>query len=271
MQAKVADALRAFFSFSDLHPHTTIYQAVKIEFCITEAKKAKEKKDRKLVGFVSSERPATLVGKAMNAFKFNWLVDGHRKATVAQTSPSRSAASLHWQHQAWSSLGLAVFDVDLNNDLKQTDEHNQLVSLYSLESVSGQQWQVLWMQIFHEFFFSIHFFNELSYSTDVLFISFCCNDIWDWDIHKSSSGACAIPHTRSHLHAWVLACSSVGAQVRPVSPAADLHLICTLCAYGKTAEGSCQIKCRTHIVSRCCIKILLTKPLSPLRAHNAAP
>lgn len=114
------------------------------------------------------------------------------------------------------------------------------------------------MHIFNEALLFI-FFQDLSDSTDFLFISSCCNDVWEWDMYKFPSGACAIPHTRSHLRARVLACSSVGAQVRPVSPAADLRLTCTLYAYGKTAEGSCQTKCRSPIASRCCVEIHPTK------------
>lgn len=79
-------------------------------------------------------------------------------------------------------------------------------------------------------------------------------------MYKSSSGACAITHTRSHLHARVLACSS-GERLSSGGEcsALDLHFVW---AYGETAEGSYRTKFRTPTASRCCIKIFLTKSYS---------
>lgn len=177
------------------------------------------------------------------------MVGGNGKATVDQTLRSSSG-----QHQSFRSSGLVVLDVHLRMI------SNRLTSTINLPLFCWNQYLVNntkfygWINLMRHLFM---FLQDLSYSTDFPFVSGCCNDVWDWDLCNFPSGACAIPHTWSHLHAPVLACSSIRAQVHPVSTAADL--LCTLCAYGKTAEGGCQTKCRTPIASHCCTRFLFQR------------
>lgn len=209
----------------------------------------------------------------MNCLWMDWLVSGHRKATVAQTLRSRSAVSLNGQHhQPWAASGLVVFHINLtaHNGLEWTDEHDQLASLFcsSWNRYLTNNRKFYWPHIFNEgplfiFFKPVDWIrctvlNSCLYHPFIIASKLCTN--------------LPLGHVplRTLDHTYMLGYLHV--RVASVSPAVEsaARLICTLCGLmarlQRAVAGPSSEPPLHHVAAS-----RFFSPSHTVKAQNAAP